>query len=77
MASVALTVFPRLQSVPILPVRQSNILLEPTTPFEPNVVRLERRCGSANSSKDQDLMRMPDHQSAHEVVSVASALRMV
>jgi hypothetical protein len=29
---VALTVFPRLQSVPRLPVRQSNILLEPTTP---------------------------------------------
>ena len=29
---VALTVFPRLQSVLRLPARQSNILLEPTTP---------------------------------------------
>jgi hypothetical protein len=29
---VALTAFPRLQAVPRLPARQSNILLEPTTP---------------------------------------------
>lgn len=45
--SVALTVTLRLLGVPRISARQSNSMLEPTNACEPNLVRLERRCGSA------------------------------
>jgi len=45
---VALTVILRLWWVLKITARQSNSMLEPTNACEPNVVRLERRCGSAN-----------------------------
>jgi hypothetical protein len=45
---VALTVILRLWWVLRITARQSNSMLEPTNACEPNDVRLERRCGSAN-----------------------------
>ncbi len=54
---VALTVISRLWWVLRLTARQSNSMLEPTNACEPNVVRLERRCGSANRYTAELLVR--------------------